>query len=144
MNADPGEKTILLVEDNAGDEALTLRALKRANIRNNVVVARDGAEAVEYLFGAGQRTLPVIVLLDLKLPKINGHEVLARIRSESRTKLLPVVMLTSSSEQEDVTNAYTGGVNSYIQKPVDFARFAEVVKELGLYWLVINVPPSRG
>ena len=143
MNADFNEKTILLVEDNAGDEALTLRALNRASIRNNVVVARDGAEAIDYLFGAQKGALPVIVLLDLKLPKINGHEVLARIRSESRTKLLPVVMLTSSSEQEDVTNAYTGGVNSYIQKPVDFTRFAEVVKNLGLYWLVINVPPPQ-
>lgn len=143
MNGDPSEKTILLVEDNAGDEALTLRALKRANIRNNVVVARDGAEAIDYLFGARKGALPVIVLLDLKLPKVNGHEVLARIRSESRTKLLPVVMLTSSSEQEDVTNAYSGGVNSYIQKPVDFTRFAEVVKELGLYWLVINLSPSQ-
>jgi len=142
-------KIILLVEDNPDDEELTQRALKKNNIRNEVVVARDGVEALDYLFGAGAYAgrdpshWPEVVLLDLKLPKIDGLEVLKRIRSDPRTKFLPVVMLTSSLEENDLARCYAGGVNSYVRKPVDFIQFMEVVKQLGLYWLVVNNPPPE-
>jgi CheY-like chemotaxis protein len=135
--------TILLVEDNASDEALTLRALRKANIANRVDVARDGVEALARLFAeSGSGTaLPALIMLDLKLPKLNGHEVLKRIRDDARTRLLPVVVLTSSVEDEDRLESYHLGANSYVRKPVDFAQFAKAVMELGLYWLVLNEPP---
>jgi two-component system, response regulator len=139
--------TILLVEDNPDDEALTLRAFAKNNITNEIVVARDGAEALEWLFADGRyadrdpEQLPQLVLLDLKLPKIDGLEVLRRIREGSRTKLLPVIILTTSEEESDRTNGYTLGANSYIRKPVDFAQFTDAVRQLGLYWLVLNEPP---
>jgi two-component system, response regulator len=139
------ERTILLIEDNPKDEALTLRALKKHNIGNDVVVARDGAEAIEQLFGpAGEGAkpaLPQLVLLDLKLPKIDGLDVLRRMRSEQRTKLVPVVILTSSVEDRDLMEGYRLGANSYVRKPVDFAEFAQAVAQLGLYWLVLNEEP---
>ena len=144
------QKSILLVEDNADDEALTLRALKKNNIQNRVVVAHDGAEALDYLFGAEARAsrdqdvMPALILLDLKLPKIDGLEVLRRIRAHERTKLLPVVILTSSQEEQDILNGYSLGANSYIRKPVDFAQFTEAVRQLGLYWLLLNQPPPVG
>jgi len=140
-------KTILLVEDNPDDEALTLRALKINNILNGVIVARDGAEALDYLFGTGKyagrdlSNMPQVILLDLKLPKIDGMEVLRRIRADERTKLLPVVILTSSKEERDLINGYKLGANSYIRKPVDFEQFRESVKQMKLYWLVLNEPP---
>lgn len=143
------DKIILLVEDNANDEALTLRALKKNNIRNEVVVARDGAEALDYLFGTGpyagrdMSIMPTVILLDLKLPKIDGLEVLRRLRAEERTKLLSVVILTSSKEEQDLLNGYLLGANSYMRKPVDFAQFTEAIRELGLYWLVLNEPAPR-
>jgi CheY-like chemotaxis protein len=143
-------KVILLVEDNADDEALTLRALKKNNIRNEVIVARDGAEALEYLFGtgkfAGRNTdfIPQVVLLDLKLPKVDGLEVLRRLRADQRTKLLPVVILTSSTEEQDRIKGYDLGANSYVRKPVDFSQFIDAVRQLGLYWLILNeAPPVR-
>jgi two-component system, response regulator len=139
------EDTILLVEDNPADEALTLRALKKANIANNVVVARDGAEAVDYLTSSGPDgappKLPQLVLLDLKLPKLDGHEVLKRIRANTRTQLLPVVILTTSVEDQDRLDGYRLGANGYVRKPVDFAEFAQTVTQLGLYWLVLNERP---
>ena len=144
-----GDKIILLVEDNADDEALTLRALKKNSIRNEVVVARDGAEALDFLYGTGAyagrdlRVMPTITLLDLKLPKVDGLEVLRRLRVDDRTKSLPVVILTSSKEEQDLINGYRLGANSYIRKPVDFAQFNEAIRELGLYWLVLNEPPPR-
>jgi two-component system response regulator len=145
------EKVILLVEDNPDDEALTMRALKKNNILNEVVVAHDGVEALDYLFGTGvhagrdTRNMPQIVLLDLKLPKIEGLEVLRRIRADERTRLQPVVVLTTSNEDRDVISSYQLGANSYIRKPVDFEQFMEAVRHLGLYWLVLNVaPPRRG
>jgi two-component system, response regulator len=139
------EDTILLVEDNPTDEALTLRALKKANIANHVVVVRDGAEAVEYLIpsepnGVAQK-LPQLVLLDLKLPKLDGHEVLKRIRANARTQLLPVVILTTSVEDQDRLDGYRLGANGYVRKPVDFSAFAEAVTQLGFYWLVLNERP---
>jgi two-component system response regulator len=143
------EKVILLVEDNADDEALTMRALKKNNILNEVVVARDGVEALDYLFGTGvhagrdTRNMPQLVLLDLKLPKIEGLEVLRRIRADERTRLQPVVVLTTSNEDRDVISSYQLGANSYIRKPVDFEQFMEAVRHLGLYWLVLNVAPPR-
>ena len=143
------EKTILLVEDNPADVTLTIRAMKRANIANEMIVARDGAEALDYLFGANQyagrdkNEVPVIVLLDLKLPKIDGIEVLRQIRSNPITELLPVVVLTSSKEESDVNACYKYNCNSYVRKPVDFNQFAEAVKQLGLYWLVLNEPPVK-
>jgi two-component system response regulator len=144
------EKFILLVEDNADDEALTIRALKKNNIRNEVVVARDGAEALNYLLGRGAyegrdtSVLPQIVLLDLKLPKLDGLDVLRAIRGDERTKRLPVVILTSSKEDRDLLSGYELGANSYVRKPVDFTEFAEAVRQLGLYWLVLNEsPPER-
>lgn len=135
---------ILLVEDNADDEELTLRALKKNNIHNEVVVARDGEEALDYLFGTGAYAardltiMPQIILLDLKLPKIDGLQVLQRLRADRRTRLLPVVILTSSKEQQDVMQGYTLGANSYVRKPVDFGQFIEAVRQLGLYWLILN------
>jgi two-component system, response regulator len=144
------DKIILLVEDNADDEKLTLRALEKNNIRNEVVVARNGAEALDYLFGTGAYAgrnlefMPQVVLLDLKLPKVDGLEVLRRVRTNDRTKLLPVVILTSSNEEQDRINGYGLGANSYVRKPVDFNQFSEAVRQLGLYWLVLNEPaPAR-
>jgi two-component system response regulator len=137
------KKTILLVEDNPDDELLTLRAFKKSHILNEVVVARDGAEALDYLFGTGKyaerdRTTPSVVLLDLKLPKISGLEVLRRLRNDERTKFLPVVILTSSDEERDIVESYKLGANSYIRKPVDFDQFVKAIQQLGLYWLVLN------
>jgi two-component system response regulator len=138
---------ILLIEDNPDDEALTLRALKKNNIGNEVVVAHDGAEALDYLFGTGAHSgrniteLPQIVLLDLKLPKVDGLGVLRKIRGDPRTKLLPVVILTSSKEEGDLFKGYDLGANSYVRKPVDFTAFVEAVRQLGLYWLVLNESP---
>jgi two-component system response regulator len=144
------DKTILLVEDNPDDEMLTLRAFKKNNIRNRVMVARDGAEAVDYLFASGAhqgrdvRDLPQVVLLDLKLPKVDGMEVLRRIREDDRTKMLPVVILTSSREEQDLVEGYRLGANSYVRKPVNFDEFLEAARQLGLYWLLLNeVPSSR-
>jgi two-component system, response regulator len=143
-------RSILLVEDNPDDEALTLRALKKNNIKNEVVVAHDGAEALDYLFGtgkyAGRNTdvLPQVVLLDLKLPKVEGLEVLRRVRADKRTRLLPVVILTSSNEEQDRIDGYGLGANSYVRKPVDFTQFMEAALHLGLYWLILNeAPPAR-
>jgi two-component system response regulator len=139
------DSVILLVEDNPKDEALTLRALKKANIMNKVVVAHDGAEAVDYLFGdsadGSRNATPQLILLDLKLPKLDGHEVLKRIRSDARTQPLPVVILTTSVEDRDLLEGYRLGANSYVRKPVDFAEFAQAVVQLGLYWLVLNEQP---
>jgi two-component system, response regulator len=144
------DKVILLVEDNPDDEALTLRALKKNNIGNEVVVARDGAEALDYLFGTGTyagrdtKLLPAVTLLDLKLPKIDGLEVLQRVRADERTQLVPIVILTSSKEEQDLIKGYKLGANSYIRKPVDFSQFVDAIRQLGLYWLVINEsPPVR-
>ena len=142
------EKVILLVEDTEDDIELTLLALESSKISNTVVVARDGAEALAYLFGTGDgstqqlKTLPQVVLLDLKLPRVGGLEVLARIRADERTRRLPVVILTSSSEERDLVRGYDLGTNSYINKPVDFAQFIQVVETMGLYWLVLNKAPS--
>jgi two-component system response regulator len=141
------DRAILLVEDNPDDEALTLRALKKHNITNEVVVAHDGAEALEYLFGTGRyagrdlRLTPQLILLDLKLPKVDGLEVLGRIRADDRTRLLPVVVLTSSTEERDLVESYRLGANSYVRKPVDFTQFVEAARQLGLYWLLMNQPP---
>ena len=141
------KKIILLVEDNPDDEILTIRALKRNNILNEVAVARDGAEALDFLFGTGQyadrdiKETPQVVLLDLKLPKLDGLEVLRRLRKDERTKLLPIVVLTSSTEEQDMIESYSLGANSYILKPVDFNQFAEAIRQLGLYWLVLNETP---
>jgi two-component system, response regulator len=143
--------TILLVEDNPDDEALTLRAFKKNNIRNDVVIARDGVEALDYLFGQGAyagrnaNEPPSVVLLDIKLPKVDGLEVLRRLRADERTKLTPVVILTSSKEEQDMIRGYSLGANSYVRKPVDFTQFMEAVKQLGMYWLVLNEPaPVKG
>ena len=143
--ASPAE--ILLVEDNPDDEMLTLRALKRNRIANEIAVARDGAEALEYLFATGKYTdrhiaaMPQIILLDLKLPKVDGLEVLRRIRTDNRTCIVPEIVLTSSDEDQDLLDSYTLGANSYIRKPVDFGQFVETIRQLGLYWLVLNEPP---
>ena len=143
------KKIILLVEDNPDDEVLTVRVLKKNNILNDMVVARDGAEALDYLFGAGSyadrdmTVMPQLILLDLKLPKIDGLEVLRRVRGDERTRLLPVVVLTSSSEEQDVIESYRLGANSYIRKPVDFTQFTAAIRNLGLYWLVLNVSPIK-
>lgn len=144
------DRIILLVEDNPDDEALTMRALRQNNVTNNVVVTRDGAEAVDWLFAQGEhadrdaKVLPQVILLDLKLPKLDGLEVLRRIRADDRTKLLPVVVLTSSKEEEDIIQAYRLGTNSYVRKPVDFVEFTNAVRQLGLFWLLLNEPPVRG
>ncbi len=141
-----GNSPILLVEDNADDEALTLRALKKNNIRNEVVVAHDGVEALDYLFASGPyagrdlSVMPQVILLDLKLPKVNGLEVLRKLREDERTRLLPVVILTSSNEEQDRITGYGLGANSYVRKPVDFSQFIEAVRQLGLYWLILNEP----
>jgi two-component system response regulator len=138
------EKVILIVEDNPRDEALTLRALRKSNIANEVIVAHDGVEALDYLFGTGSyagRNLqenPQLVLLDLKLPKVNGLQVLEKIRSGEHTRRLPVVIFTSSNEEEDMITSYSLGANSYVRKPVEFEKFLEATKQLGLYWLVLN------
>ena len=144
------KKIILLVEDNPDDEALTLRALQKNNILNEVVVARDGVEALDYMHGTGAyagrdvSNFPQLVLLDLKLPKVDGLEVLRRIRADQRTALQPVVILTTSTEDRDILSSYELGANSYIRKPVDFEQFMEAVRHLGLYWLVLNVsPPAK-
>ncbi len=140
-------KVILLVEDNPDDVQLTLRALKKSKIMNEVVVAQDGVEALDYLFGTGKyagrdtKILPQVVLLDLKMPRMDGLEALQRIRKDERTKLLPVVVLTTSSEDRDRVESYKLGANSYVRKPVDFNQFAEAVNQLGLYWLVLNETP---
>lgn len=139
------EKAILLVEDNADDEALTLRALARNHIANPVIVARDGAEAVARLLGTPDQPatgpLPALVLLDLKLPKLDGFEVLQRLRAAPRTRRVPIVILTSSRQECDLVEAYERGANSYVRKPVDFAQFLEAVGRLGLFWLMLNEPP---
>jgi CheY-like chemotaxis protein len=141
------ETMILLVEDNPDDEALTMRALRKANVGNDVQVVRDGAEALDFLYGTGAyagrdtSVMPQVILLDLKLPKIDGLEVLRRIRADGRTKILPVVILTSSDEEQDRIQGYALGANSYVRKPVEFVQFAEAVRQLGLYWLVLNEPP---
>src|SRR5882724_5670709 len=138
------EKIILLVEDNPDDEKLTLRALQKNKISNEVVVARDGVEALDYLLGSEAHDMPQVVLLDLKLPKVDGLEVLRRLRAHERTKLLPVVILTSSNEEQDRIAGYGLGANSYVRKPVDFNQFIEAARQLGLYWLVLNEPPPPG
>ena len=143
------DKMILLVEDNPDDEALTLRALHKNNFRNDIMVAHDGAEALDFLFCTGKyadrnpQETPQVILLDLKLPKIDGIEVLRRIRADRRTRLLPVVILTSSKEEQDLMKSYGNGANSYVLKPVDFNQFVEAVRQLGLYWLVLNEPPPK-
>ncbi|MBK8129221.1 MAG: response regulator [bacterium] len=144
------EKIILLIEDNPDDEELTLLALKESNILNEVVVARDGVEALDYLFTSHRYTdrnsprMPQLILLDLKLPKLDGLDVLKRLRADPRTQLIPVVILTSSSEEEDMIASYRLGANSYVRKPVEFHHFANAVKQLGLYWLILNeIPPHR-
>jgi len=140
------EKPILLVEDNPDDEVLTLRALKKNNIRNEVIIVRDGEQALHYLFGEGAYAgrdvtqMPQVVLLDLKLPKISGLEVLRRLRATERTRFLPVVILTTSNEDQDRLQGYSLGANSYVRKPVEFDRFIEAVRQLGLYWLILNEP----
>ena len=143
-------KVILLVEDNPDDEALTMRALKRGNIVNDVVVAHDGAEALDYLFGSGPYAgrdaddTPAVVLLDLKLPKLDGIDVLERMREHRSTRYVPVVVLTSSSEDEDVIKSYRSGANSYVRKPVAFADFTSAVSQLGVYWVLLNRAPGPG
>lgn len=141
------DKIILLVEDNPDDEALAIRALKRNHIINEVVVAHDGVEALDYLFGTGTYSKrdtsfqPAVILLDLKLPRVDGIEVLRRLREDERTKLLPVVILTTSNEERDMLNSYSLGCNSYVRKPVDFLQFSEAIRQLGMYWLLMNEPP---
>ncbi len=140
------DRPILLIEDNPDDEALTLRAFNKNGIGNAVIVARDGVEALDYLFGNGSHAgrdmsiMPAVVLLDLKLPRIDGLEVLRRIRANERTSMLPVVILTTSKEQQDIFDGYSLGANSYIRKPVDFEKFIQAVSQIGLYWLVLNEP----
>lgn len=143
-------KIILLVEDNADDAELAIRALKKSNVTNQVIVARDGVEALDYLFGQGSYagrdlgSMPQVILLDLNLPKLDGLGVLRRLRADERTKLLPVVILTSSNEEQDRIMGYGLGANSYVRKPVDFNQFIEATRQLGLYWLLLNEPvPGR-
>ncbi|MGH8707564.1 MAG: response regulator [Burkholderiales bacterium] len=141
------EKSILLVEDNPDDEDLTLRALRQAKVANEVIVARDGVEALDYMFGKGKfagrdvTILPAVILLDLKLPKLSGLDVLQRLRADARTRLIPIVILTSSSEDEDMLQSYASGANSYVRKPVEFGAFANSVSQLGVYWLLLNQSP---
>jgi len=141
---------ILLVEDNPDDEALTMRALKASKLANEIVITRDGNEALEFMFGTGKYEgrdlshMPAVVLLDLKLPKVSGLEVLERLRADPRTKITPVVVLTSSSEDEDMLRSYQLGANSYVRKPVVFGKFADAVSQLGLYWMLLNQPPPKG
>ena len=143
------EKMILLVEDNPDDEALTMRALKQSKLANEIVITRDGNEALEFLFARGKYEgrdvshTPAVVLLDLKLPKLSGLEVLQQLRADPRTRLIPVVVLTSSSEDEDMMRSYQLGANSYVRKPVVFGRFADAVSQLGLYWMLLNQPPPK-
>lgn len=143
------ERIILLVEDNPDDVELTLRVFKKYSIENEVTVVHDGAEALDYLFATGayaerdKSIMPAVILLDLKLPKIDGLEVLRRIRADERTKLLPVLILTSSKDEQDMINGYKLGANSYVRKPVDFNQFSEAVRQLGMYWLLLNEPPPR-
>ena len=143
------KKHILLVEDNPDDEALALRALKKSNLANNITIAHDGVEALDYIFCEGEyqerdiNQQPVVVLLDLKLPKVDGLEVLKRIKADDRTKRMPVVVMTSSSEEQDIVSSYDFGANSYIRKPVDFNQFTEAVAQMGLYWLVMNEVPDE-
>jgi two-component system, response regulator len=143
------DKMILLVEDNPDDEALTLRALKKHNVGNKVFVVHDGAEALDFLFCTGAyadrdpHDTPQVILLDLKLPKVDGLEVLRRLRADERTSLLPVVILTSSKEEQDIVTGYKYGANSYVRKPVDFNQFADAIRQLGLYWLVLNEARPR-
>ncbi len=147
-NSTDGPVEILLVEDNPSDVELALHALEKHNITNRIEVVRDGAEALDYIFCTGPYAhrriadMPKLILLDLKLPKVNGLEVLERIKSDPRTKRIPVVVLTSSREERDIVQSYQLGVNSYIAKPVDFDQFAEAVRQLGLYWLLLNEPPK--
>jgi two-component system response regulator len=147
---DVTQKVVLLVEDNPDDVDLTLRAFEKSHLLNEVVVASDGVEALDYLFGRGTyagrdpSVLPQLVLLDLKLPRIDGLEVLRRIRADERTQLLPVVILTTSKEEQDIVQSYLLGANSYIRKPVDFIQFSQAVQQLGLYWLVLNEAPPAG
>lgn len=144
------EKMILLVEDNPDDEALTMRALKQSKLANEIVITRDGNEALEFLFATGRYEgrdvahTPAVILLDLKLPKLSGLEVLQRLRADPRTKLTPVVVLTSSSEDEDMLRSYELGANSYVRKPVVFGKFADAVSQLGLYWVLLNQLPPKG
>jgi CheY-like chemotaxis protein len=141
------DKIILLVEDNPDDEALAIRALKRNHISNEIVVAHDGVEALDFMFGTGMYVgrdisiKPTVILLDLKLPRVDGIEVLRRLRKDDRTKLVPVVVLTTSSEEQDMLDSYSLGCNSYIRKPVDFIQFSEAIRQLGMYWLLMNEPP---
>lgn len=145
-----GSHVILLVEDNKDDEALTIRALKKNNITNEVIVTRDGVEALDYLFGRGKyeardtKQTPQVVLLDLNLPKVDGLTVLREMRNEKLTKLVPVVILTSSKEERDIIEGYSLGANSYVRKPVEFEKFVEAIRQLGLYWLILNQPPEQG
>ncbi len=142
-------KTILLVEDNPSDIGLTRRALEKGRIANQLVVTEDGQDALDYLWGIGAHAgrdvsdLPALTLLDLKLPRVSGLEVLRRVRDDPRTRRMPIVILTSSTEEQDVAAGYDLGVNSYIRKPVDFKQFAEAVQQLGLYWLILNEPPPK-
>lgn len=141
------QKVILLVEDNKQDELLTIRALQKHGMRQEIIVCRDGAEALDWIFATGKHsgrnpaTVPTVILLDLKLPKLNGHEVLAAVRRDPTTKHLPIVVLTTSREESDVCASYESGANSYVQKPVSFDEFSDVVKSLGHYWLNVNEPP---
>lgn len=141
-------RIVLLVEDNPDDEELTRRALQKSNIPHELLVARDGVEALDYLFGTGVyagrdlRVMPLLIMLDLKLPKLDGLEVLRRLRADARTRLLPVAVFTSSSEKQDIKESYALGANSYIRKPVDFGHFSEAVRQVGAYWLALNIPPQ--
>jgi CheY-like chemotaxis protein len=143
------DKVILIVEDNPDDEEFTLRALRRAKVTNEIVVTRDGSEALDWLYGTGVHAgrdttvAPTVVLLDLKLPKLSGIDVLKRMRAEESTRFIPVVVLTSSSEDEDMLRSYASGANSYVRKPVEFADFANAVAQLGIYWLLVNEPPPK-
>ncbi len=143
------EPTILLVEDSPHDEALTLRALKKVNLANAVVVVRDGQQALDYVFRAGEFAdrpgpeLPTVIMLDINLPRVSGLDVLARLRADHKTKLVPVVILTSSDEDRDRLRSYENGANSFVRKPLDFAEFSQAVAHLGVYWLAINTPPYR-